>query len=526
MSEDSPQLHKLQTALDELRIINNLLDRICRVRETNHIMQTIVSELIRTTGANQGIINLVTPSKDDVLRTVVRDRKSDAGGLPYKVSDLISGWVLKNKKMLKIDDLDRDDRFQGLSSDDGRNKSIVCFPMMVRNEIIGLTTLVRGSEKGPFADDHCRLAGILTSQSAHILSNAMLLEELARKNELLEISSKKLKAENIRLRGEVRATFGFENIIGKSPAMKNVLGLVSRFCGNDSPILITGETGTGKELIARAIHYNSDRKDKPFVIKNCGVKTETLLESELFGHMKGSFTGAIRDKAGLFKEADGGTIFLDEIGDAPLSTQAAILRVIQNGEIRPIGSTKTEYVDVRILSATNKDLNEEIKKSAFREDLFYRLNTFLIELPPLRHRKDDIPLLADYFLKRLRIKTGNENLSMSAAAMDSLCRHPWPGNIRQLENEIERAAVICNIDGSIEPHDFSPELLTGMTGSVDAGRYRGRLRDSVAEVETEIIKSALAEYKGNILQTSKALGLTRKGLKDKISRYNIDLEND
>jgi Nif-specific regulatory protein len=526
MTDKEPDVVRLKATLEELRILNSLLDRISRIRETNHIMQEIIAELIRATDADQGIINLVSPAKDTPFETVVRDRKPETGGLPYKVGEQISGWVLKNRKMLKVDDLDGDERFPGLSSEEGRNRSIVCFPMMVRNEIIGLTTLVRGGEKKPFGDDHCRLAGILSSQSAQILNNAMLLEELAQKNELLEISGRKLKAENVRLQGEVKSTFAFENIIGRSSETKDVLSLVSRFCANDSAVLITGETGTGKELIARAIHYNSNRHQKTFVIKNCGIKTETLLESELFGHTKGSFTGAVRDKVGLFKEADGGTIFLDEIGDAPPSVQAAILRVIQSGEIRAVGSSKTEYVDVRVISATNKDLKEEIKNGNFREDLFYRLNTFLIEIPPLRKRRDDIPLLVEHFLKSARIKTGNEDLAISGEAMDLLCGYAWPGNVRQLENEIERAAVVCGSSGLIEKQHLSPELLGAAEGSRDFRKYRGKLRDIVENIEKEIIASTLVENDNNIMRTSKILGLTRKGLKDKMGRYGIDTKEE
>jgi transcriptional regulator with GAF, ATPase, and Fis domain len=526
MASENRETEGLEATLKELKVLNSLLDRISRIRETNHIMQEIIAELIRATDADQGIINLVSPAKDTPLETVVRDRKPETGGLPYKVGEQISGWVLKNRKMLKVDDLDDDDRFPGLSSDNGRNKAILCFPMIVRNEIIGLTTLVRSAGKKPFGDDQCRLAGILSSQSAQILNNAMLLEELARKNELLEVSQKKLKAENMRLQGEVKSTFAFENIIGKSSEMKNVLSLISRFCANDSSVLITGETGTGKELIARAIHYNSHRHEKPFVIKNCGIKTETLLESELFGHVKGSFTGAVRDKIGLFKEADGGTIFLDEIGDAPPSVQAAILRVIQSGEFRAVGSSKTECVDVRVISATNKDLKEEIKKGDFREDLFYRLNTFLIEIPPLRERRDDIPLLVEHFLRSARIKSGREDLSMSGEAVDLLCGYAWPGNVRQLENEIERAAVVCGSTGIIEKQYLSPELLSAAEGSRDFRKYRGKLRDIVENIEKEIIASAMTENDNNILRTSKILGLTRKGLKDKMARYGIDTKEE
>jgi len=241
----------------------------------------------------------------------------------------------------------------------------------------------------------------------------------------------------------------------------------------------------------------------------------------LFGHVKGSFTGADHTKTGLFKEADGGTIFLDEIGDAPLSTQVAILRVIQSGEIRPVGSTKTEYVDVRVISATNKNLHEEIGRERFREDLYYRLSTFTIELPPLCNRAEDIPLLVHHVLKKMRVKVSNENLSLAPAAMEALTRYAWPGNVRQLENEIERAAVVCDTKGIIDLTDLSPEVRQSAGSGSPPGRLHGSLRDSVESLERDLISAALAEHEGNILQTANALGLTRKGLKDKMTRYGI-----
>jgi transcriptional regulator with PAS, ATPase and Fis domain len=306
--------------------------------------------------------------------------------------------------------------------------------------------------------------------------------------------------------------------------MRKALALVSKYCAIDSPILINGETGTGKDLIAKAIHYNSDRKSRPFVVINCGLKTETLLESELFGHVKGSFTGAIRNKIGLFKEADCGTIFLDEIGDAPLSTQVAILRVIQNGEIRPVGSTKTETVNVRVISATNKSLKEEIAAKRFREDLFYRLNTFTVDLPPLRDRKEDIPLLVNHFINKIKIKIGREQLSISPEALDILMKSRWQGNVRELESEIERAAVTCGSQGTIEARDLSPNLLATVVEEISSSEVRGELKEIVGKVERNMIRRALAENKGNVLQTSRVLGLTRKGLVNKIKRYNIVLD--
>jgi transcriptional regulator with GAF, ATPase, and Fis domain len=510
-----------QSLLEELRTINNLLNRICLLRETNHIMSAIISEMIRITSADQGVISIVEPSRGDELQTVVRNEDNEPSTLPYKIDRLLSGWVLKNRCLLKIDDLDRDERFDDLSSAEGRIKSVICIPLVVRDEIVGLTTLIRTAAKGPFGDEQCRLVGILSSQSAQILYNARLIEDLARKNELLELSYDKLHEENLRLRAEAGTASSFENIIGKSPALRNVLTLASKFAGGNSPVLITGETGTGKELVARAIHYAGARKNKPFVVKNCGLKTESLLESELFGHVKGSFTGAVKDKIGLFKEADGGTIFLDEIGDAPLATQAAILRVIQHGEFRPIGSSKTGHTDVRVISATNKDLEKEIKDGNFREDLFYRLSTFSIDLPPLRTRKEDIPLLVKHFLGKLQIKTGNDQLSISSAAMDILVSYSWPGNIRQLENELERAAIICDAARQIDIGHLSKELIINAGLRQEYRIPQGSLQEIVERVERDIITASLRQHDGNIMQTSKALGLTRKGLKNKIARYKI-----
>ncbi|HWR83825.1 MAG TPA: sigma-54-dependent Fis family transcriptional regulator [Candidatus Deferrimicrobium sp.] len=507
--------------MDELKAVNRIMDRICRVRETNHIMSVIIDELAALTGATQGVVNLVSREAGADLVTVVRKRQAEAVEMPFKVHSLVTGWVLAHNTMLKIDDLDSDSRFAGLSSESGSFKSMVCFPMVVRGETIGLTSLVRDAAAGPFQDEQCRVAGIVVSQSAQILSNAILLEELARKNDLLELSQRKLRDDNIRLQVELQAGFAFESVIGKSAAMKTVLVLASKVSENDSPVLISGPTGTGKEVLARAIHFNSKRKDKQFVVKNCGIRTESLMEAELFGYVKGAFTGAERDKRGLFREADGGTIFLDEVGDAPLSTQVAILRVIETGEIRPVGATKTEFVNVRVISATNRDLRQEITKGTFREDLFYRLNTFTIDLPPLAQRRDDIPLLVDHFLKKLRIKLSRADLVITPAALQMLNHYSWPGNIRQLENEIERSAVVCGAEGIIDVSDLSREVVSAAVQQVASHESRGDLKAVVEQVERKMISAALAKNKGNILRTAKMLGLTRKGLKDKMARYGI-----
>ncbi len=524
---DDEDLQRSEVALEELKNINRVIERVCRARETNHMMSIIIDELIALTGAVQGVVSLLKPQEDETMTTVIRGSQPTPDEIPYRVGSLVAGWVLKHNRILKIDDIDSDDRFRGLSSEGGRFKSIICCPMVVRGETIGLTSLVRDASRGPFNDDQCRLAGIIVSQSAHILRNVLLMSELAHKNELLELSHRTLHEENARLKAELDVTFAFENIIGNSQALKRVLMLASKVAANNSPLLITGATGTGKELMARAIHYNSDRRRRPFVVKNCGIKTESLLEAELFGYVKGAFTGADRDKPGLFREANGGSIFLDEIGEAPSATQVAILRVIETGEIRPVGSAKTEFVDVRVISATNRDLKEEIKKGTFREDLFYRLNTFTIDLPPLSQRRDDIPLLVHHFLAKLRIKLGNENLSITARALEALGRYSWPGNIRQLENEIERAAVVSHSDSQIDINDLSAEIIGAAAAEQPAFRNKtGKLRDIVEEVERELITATLTENNGNILRSAAVIGLTRKGLKEKMARYGITADRE
>jgi len=517
-------INRNQDMLAEFKIILNLINRICAIRETNHIMDIIISELISVTDSDQGVINLISSEDFRQLSTVVRILDRNDKMIDRAIGDSVAGWVIKNKKLLFVEDLENDERFRGLNSKGGICRSVICSPMVVRGEMIGLITLVRNLTKDSYDMNHCRLVGIISSQTAQVLASAKLVEELAESKRLLEISLSKLKDENVKLKSRVGIGSDFENIIGKSKPMKAVLSLTSKCSMNDSSVLITGETGTGKELIARAIHYNSERKNRPFVVINCSIKTETLLESELFGHIRGAFTGAVKDKKGLFKEADGGTIFLDEIGDAPLSTQTAILRVIQNGEIKPLGSTKMEVVNVRVISATNKNLKEEIENKSFREDLYYRLATFHIELPPIRQRQSDIPLLINHYLKNLAIKLQTETFRVSPDALDVLIKYSWPGNIRQLENEMERIAVTCDPDGIIKPKDLSQEFFSSDHEFIDWEKGEGDLKKIIEEVERNIIRRALAKNRGNISKTSEELGLTRKGLTNKINRYSIEID--
>lgn len=321
-----------------------------------------------------------------------------------------------------------------------------------------------------------------------------------------------LKVENIYYREEEEKRFNFEEIIGKSNSTKRVLEMIKNVSSTPATVLITGESGTGKELIARAIHKNSLRKDGPFVAVNCAAFSLNLLESELFGHEKGAFTGAISRRIGRFEMAHGGTIFLDEIGEMDLSIQTKLLRVLQEKEFERVGNSKSIKVDVRILAATNKDLKREVEEGRFREDLFYRINVFNIDVPPLRERKEDIPLLVEHFINKYNKILNKRVKKVSAKAMDFLLDYNYPGNIRELENIIERSIIMAK-DEMIDENYFNfiePEKKF---------EKKGTLKD----VENELIIKYLIQNKGNRTKTAEILGISRRSLLDKIKKYQINL---
>jgi len=347
-------------------------------------------------------------------------------------------------------------------------------------------------------------------------------EELAVLNEKLQEAQQALERENVHLRREVEGTYRFEHIVGDSAPMRALYGVLERVIASSVTVLLAGETGTGKELVARCIHYNGPRKDRRFVVQNCGALPEELLESELFGHRKGSFTGAVEDREGLFEVADGGMIFLDEIGDTSPAMQVRLLRVLQEGEIRRVGETKDRRVDVRVIAATNRDLGKEVEEGRFREDLYYRLSVFPLQMPPLRERRDDIPLLAVHFLEECNRKADRSVRGFGPNAMDALTRYDWPGNVRELQNEIERAIVLCEDGELIDEHVLS-ERIRGAGASAASGvRREGALKEVVEQVEREMIAEALRACGGNRTQAAKKLGLSRWGLVQKIQRQGIE----
>jgi len=347
----------------------------------------------------------------------------------------------------------------------------------------------------------------------HYLTKPLNLEEL---KEVLKgaLKVKKLEEENILLRQEI---LGEGEIIGKSKAIKEVMELARKVAPEDTTVLLQGETGTGKELVARAIHKLSPRKNGPYVVVNCAAIPENLLESELFGHRKGAFTGALKDKKGRIEIADGGTLFLDEIGSLSLPLQAKLLRFLETKEIQPLGSEDTFRVDVRVIAATNQDLRKRVEEGNFREDLFYRLNVFPIYIPPLRERKEDIPLLANYFLQLYSKKMNKKIEKIDDGAMELLLKYSWPGNVRELENVIERAVVLA--DSPIVSKEFLPLL---PACEEITGPYQERKKRLLENFEREYFKELLQKHNGIISKVAKEAGIDRKNLYLKLKKWGIN----
>lgn len=344
------------------------------------------------------------------------------------------------------------------------------------------------------------------------------------------LEHRQLKEENVVLRRQVKDKYQFDNIVGSSEEMMEMYELVEKVADTDSTVLILGESGTGKELIARAIHYNSRRREKPLVTVNCAAIPEELLETELFGHVKGSFTGAVATKLGRFDSADGGTIFLDEIGDMSFKLQVKILRVLQEQKFEPVGSTKTRHVNVRIIAATNQDLELAVKEKRFREDLFYRLNVIPIHVPPLHERASDIPLLVDHFIKKYVPRSGHRLKGMEGEAMDALMAYRWPGNVRELENLIERIVVLKH-EGMITLGDF-PETIQGVVAKrkvkkepvveFDIPDGGVSFKRAVSDFEASLIIKALEKTGGNKNKAASLLKLNRTTLVEKIRKKQLE----
>ena len=429
----------------------------------------------------------------------------------------IAGWVLRNNETVLIPDASQDDRvYRGFDlAEQHPTRSMICVPLRTPKGIIGVLYAIN-KLVDTFTLKESILLEILAVTIAMAIENAQLYGEL-------QAHANALETENLRLLSEIQNRFEAQGMIGSSPAMQKVFDLLTHVISTDTSVLIQGETGTGKELIARIIHYNGNRKDKPFVAENCGALTESLLESELFGHVKGAFTGAVADKKGLFEMAHGGTVLLDEIGEMPTAMQVKLLRVLQEGQLRPVGSSQSVRVNVRLITCTNRDLEQAVRQGSFREDLYYRIAVFPITIPPLRERQSDIPLLATHFLEEYAMKFQRTVPRLLPAALDKLTRYAWPGNVRELQNEMERAVTLAGNDVVINLDYLSAKIRAGGSESLVAIPKQGALQEVVAQLEQQMVTEALQKSHGNRSRAARALGLSRQGLLNKISRYKIEV---
>jgi Nif-specific regulatory protein len=494
------------------------------IRNMDTMLTTIfrkISSIIHIQGTS---LALHDPEKKEFyfIRTIEEGQhRSEPNQQLFRFPDKdgVAGWVMKNNQAVIINNVSEDHRyFAGLDNKEGHmTQSMICVPLHTRKGFLGVIYALN-KEKGVFTEREKKIFEMISGTIAVSLENARLYGEL--KNHVHD-----LERERQILLNQVRDKSGFNEIIGSSPPMRQLFDLMEKVIDTTTTILIQGETGTGKELIAKVIHYNGPLKAKPFVAENCAALPENLLESELFGHVRGAFTGAISNRKGLFEIADGGTIFLDEIGEMSPFMQAKLLRVLQEGEFRPVGSSYTQRVNVRIIASTNRDLMAEVRKGQFREDLYYRINIFQITPPPLRQRKTDILQLANHFLEKYARKNKKQLAILSPQALDLLMLFDWPGNVRELENEMERAQAMAGREKTVSYECLSDKIKQlGQDHSlVDIDGRTDTLKDAVGRVETHMIREALAAARGNQCKAAKALGLSRQGLRNKVAAYNIEV---
>ncbi|HYQ00719.1 MAG TPA: sigma 54-interacting transcriptional regulator [Polyangiaceae bacterium] len=393
-------------------------------------------------------------------------------------------------------------------------RSTIGIPLWKDDAILGVLQLDNRDAPAMFEARDVDALGVLAVSASLAIANAELIQRL-------RLTRAELRKENQYLRGRERARTAEVQIIGESRAMAELLRQLDKVVDTRVSVLIEGETGVGKELIASSVHYRSKRKDKLFVAQNCAAFPENLLESELFGHKRGAFTGATDEKKGLFEIADGGTLFLDELGEMPLSLQAKLLRALQEGEIRPIGATQSKQVNVRIVAATNKNLEAEVKAGRFREDLYYRLKVFPIRVPPLRERRDDIAPLARFFLDRYTREMGKSVPGFAQETLEILSAYDFPGNVRELENEVQRLVIQADDNAFLTPELLSPRVRQIETVLLSANAAKGSLKEMVDQVERHILIEALREHGNNKTAAAKTLGITREGLHKKLKQLGV-----
>jgi Nif-specific regulatory protein len=511
LREKKPEVRPEISELTLLFDISQLLDRSIDIKD---VVQPVLKSLADHMGGDvRSTLTLLNRDSGDIYIEAaygLSENQREKGR--YKPGEGVTGKVIQTGKPVAVPRvskepmfLNRTGAFKGLSKKD---ISFICVPIKMGNETVGALSVDHlFSEKISFEED-VRLLSIIAS---------MIAQAVRLRQSVME-ERQRLMEENVRLQEQLKDRFRPANIIGNSKSMQSVYDLIAQVCKSDTTVLIRGESGTGKELVASAVHYNSSRANKPFIKVNSAALPETVIESELFGHEKGAFTGALAMRKGRFELANGGTIFLDEVGDLSPTTQIKLLRVIQEREFERVGGAQTIKTDVRIIAATNRNLEEMIVADRFRQDLYYRLNVFPIHIPPLRDRKNDILLLANYFVDKYSQIHHKNIRRISTPAIDMLTCYHWPGNVRELENCIERA-VLLSEDEVLHGHYLPPTL---QTAEASGTTHTGTLTESLDKVERELIIDALKSARGNQAKAAKMLGLTERIMGLRVKKHGID----
>ncbi|MFA6291394.1 MAG: sigma 54-interacting transcriptional regulator [Victivallales bacterium] len=511
----------LQRELKKLQLMLDISQSLQQGLELKQVALPVLEKMSRHMGMLRGTITILNRETGQLeidqafgLSTEERSRGR------YQLGEGVTGQVVKSGEpalISKISEtplfLDRTKtRWREIESQcKCKDISFICVPIKIGSEVIGALSADRLFDESVSLEEDMQLLTLIAS----LIAQAVKLRREARERE------EALREEKDRLNGELLRQFKPMRIIGNSSAMRQICSLVAQVAPSNATVLITGESGVGKELVAEAIHMNSSRSGKPFVKVNLAALPETLIESELFGHEKGAFTGAIARRSGRFEMAEGGTLFLDEIGELSQSIQVKLLRVLQEREYERVGGVDLLKADVRVIAATNRNLEEFIRDKKFREDLYYRLNVFPIHVPPLRKRRTDIMLLADYFTEKVSARHGKNVLRISTPAIEMLMSYHWPGNVRELENCIERA-VLLSADGVIHGQHLPPSL---QTAEASGTLPHGKLQNALDALEREMISEALKSTRGNMSKSAKILGTTERLVSLRVRKFGINLAN-